>query len=213
MSGISPELGKWKNHARELQATALLRVAEQGFEVESEAKSDQFRRLRYLMTTPPIMLPSLFDYFQETADDFYKEAATALKMGATQAVVLGIFKMLTQACNETTLEPREVVIDSLKIKKTPPTEVAFKGNTALVDQATTEGQKDAIKKILQLTQGETPLMRYKKDLIENRLQPDLAKAGHSFVSLPTRIEGVDLRLQYAEAEQIPKLSFIVRPLQ
>lgn len=219
MTENSPELVKWKNHARELQIAEILKGASNDVKVEIDlnfdVNPDQFSRFADLMETPPILLPTVLERFQETEEDFYSKAAEVLKLSAKYALIAGVLAALAQVCNETASKPRRIAVDSIALEKTSLIEAAFKNHSEKAALALGGGRDEAIVEILKYTEDKkkTPLMRYKRDWVEKRLQPDPTQAGCSFFCLPTKIDGVDLRLLYLESEQVPQLSFEVRSLE
>lgn len=217
MSGISPEEIEWRNHARELQAAKIFEntSGEIKEEIDRECVIDpgKFWALDSLMKTPPILLPSVFERFQETEEAFYSKAAEALRLSAKQAMIVTVLASLAQVCSEAASKPKIIAFDSFKPEQAVTVEAAFRNYSGHAVLALADGRAEAIIPILESIQGETTLAGYKRNLVEKRLLTDPAEAGSSFMSIPTRLEGVDLKLTYKNTEQSPQLALIIRPLQ
>lgn len=83
--------------------------------------------------------------------------------------------------------------------------------TTILNEA--EEHEEAAKKLLTLTQGEIPLMRYRRDLAIQKFSLS-STLDHGLLGyIPTKIEGVDLRLWYPRADTLPRLSFMVKPFE
>lgn len=212
MSAPLPEIVRWKYHARELQANAIIEQADRSIALEVEAHADQFRRLNAILATPPIFLSSVINSFQEDEEQFYIKASTALGILAKRVRTLDVLKRLAKACGEEALPVfKEVAIDFIDHTTSLPVKLVFKNREAVLEQMVSEGREEAVKKILDLTQGEVPLMRYRRDLaiIKFPLSPTIDQGLLGYA--PTKIDNVDLRFYYSKTETLPHLSFGVNP--
>lgn len=207
MSAPLPEVLQWKYHARELQTNIIVEQANRSINVEVEANANQFRRLDAILMTPPTFLGLAIRGFQEGEERFYIEAGTALRILAKRVKILDVLMRLAKACGEKTPGVKEVAIDFVDSTTPLPIRLAFKNREEMLKQMVSEGREEAAKQMLNLTQGEIPLMRYRRDLAIIKL-PLSSTIDHGLLGyVPTKIDGVDLRFWYSKAETLPHLSF------
>jgi len=96
---------------------------------------------------------------------------------------------------------------------TPPPNLAllFYQNSSQIEEAMTSARNTATHIILTEIQGETPLLPYKRRILE-RLTPIFGGAGNCTLGfLPTRLDHVDLRYLYEEGNETPHLSLTFLP--
>lgn len=211
MSASLPEIVRWKYHARELQVNGIVKLADTSINAEVESNADQFRRLDAILMTPPTFLRFVIDSFQESEEQFYAESSTALRILAKRVRVLNVLMTLARACSGENPGSKEVAIDFVDSTTPLPIRLAFKNREEMLQQMVFEGREEAARQILNLTQGEIPLMRYRRDLAARKfaLSPTIDQGLLGYV--PTKIDNVDLRLWYSKTETLPHLSFKLKP--
>lgn len=213
MSPLLPEIVKWRYHARELQATAIFEEADDGLNTEIATNTEQFKRMDAVLLTPPVMLDSVVGNFHESKDQFYAGVIDALRILAKRVRTLEVLMRLAKVCRDETTGTKEVPIDFVDLTVPSPIREAFKGREEVFEQAVTEGREDASKRLLSLTQGEIPLMRYRRDLASMKLALSPTLDGGVLGYIPTKLDEVYLKFWYPKAEVSPKLSFMVKPFE
>lgn len=195
-------------YTRQLQVGAIFHSAEEAINNEINDSRGNFQKLDSLLTTPPILLDSLFRSSGLGREDFLKQAAGAAKITAKREKVLIVILGLYEACQADIHSFKEVPIDLANVTIPPSIKLIFKEDLDLLTTTVAEGREEGTGALLQLVQGDTPLMRYRRDLA-HRFELQDALDGGQIGYIPTQIPKVNLKFWYERTERIPKLAFQV----
>lgn len=208
---LDPSLIEAQYHCRELQAQALFQKAVNDSKVKLEDPDESSRLLALALATPPFLLETAI---KETGID-EKELLNRITPSATESAKLGktlhILKMLFHACAADNNRLTEVAIDTVDNRLPKALQVIFINNLQALRDISEDGSEQAALNVLNHVQGSTLLIRYRKDLVGNKINLKPAMNDGEVGSLPTVLPNVDVRYYYPKDQQNPTLSLVVNP--
>lgn len=216
MSVDKKELVQAQYHFRHLQ---LIKLAEEvGLNLDLDFKSFFESNQRSgkifaaLMMTPQVFIEALFKAnTPKMQDDLWEEATKCLTIVAKSAYSQNIGRELIKASDPETQGGKFVELDSFRTEPPVSLTLAFATNSDALEIGHMRGKGEAIDYLLGKFSGETPLMRYRKDLLEKVVPLSVSqKNGISVGYLPTIVTGLNLRLLYTLETNMPTLSFYLK---
>lgn len=206
------EILEWKYQARRAQVQAIFTNADYLTNQEMGLNADNMEILSSLLLCPPIMVPELIKQSGLGEENFYQRAGIATKLTAKRVRVLEILLMLVDACDPKTRFSREIPIDRIDLTVPAQLRLAFKNTPELLDRVVELGREEAAISCLKFVEGQTPLMRYRRDISQGRFEFTPTLDGGITGFAPTRIEAVCLKFWYPGQERMPKLALRVSEL-
>ena len=195
-------------YARQLQVEDITRLAEKSIGLEINSAREDFQILKGLLTTPPILHESIIRASGLNKVSFFEQAGRAAKVSAKREKILIVLLGLGNACNADIRSFREIPIDSANVTIPPSIKLAFKDDLDLLTQVVSEGREEGTGSLLEILQGETPLMRYRRDLAQ-RFDLKDAFDGGQIGYIPTKIPNVNLKFWYERTDKMPLLALQV----
>lgn len=206
------ELLKYQYQARERQVIAILEKTNLEFIDEIQAEPRSFSALDTLLTTPPILLRPLVSAMGHSEDEFFNSTFKAAEITAKRAFVLEVLLELLKTCDFENRGSREVGIDLHALMIPQPFRRAYADHPELLDRAATSGKESGVLRLFSILEDETPLMRYRSDIVNGRFETFRSLDGGVICFLETKIPGVSLRLWYPRLERLPITSLAVKDL-
>ena len=161
-----------------------------------------------MLTNPPILHESIIRASGLNKVSFFEQAGRAAKVSAKREKILIVLLGLGNACNADIRSFREIPIDSANVTIPPSIKLAFKDDLDLLTQVVSEGREEGTGSLLEILQGETPLMRYRRDLAQ-RFDLKDAFDGGQIGYIPTKIPNVNLKFWYERTDKMPLLALQV----
>ena len=195
-------------YARQLQVEDITRLAEKSIGLEINSAREDFQILKGLLTNPPILHESIIRASGLNKVSFFEQAGRAAKVSAKREKILIVLLGLGNACNADIRSFREIPIDSANVTIPPSIKLAFKDDLDLLTQVVSEGREEGTGSLLEILKGETPLMRYRRDLAQ-RFDLKDAFDGGQIGYIPTKIPNVNLKFWYERTDKMPLLALQV----
>ena len=104
---------------------------------------------------------------------------------------------------------KEVLIDQYTHRVGNLFKLSFKENPDMLMDVIEESQVQGTTVLLEAVQGEIPLVKYRRDTIEARINLTQSIDGGAIGYLGTKIPSVRLKLWYQKESRLPQLSFTV----
>ena len=195
-------------YTRQLQVEAINRMAEETIGLEIKSAREDFQILEGLLTNPPILHGSIIKASGLDKVSFFEQAGRAARVASKREKLLIVLLGLGEACNADMRSFREIPIDSANVTIPPSIKLAFKDELDLLTQVVSEGREEGTGSLLEILQGETPLMRYRRDLAQ-RFDLKDAFDGGQIGYIPTKIPNVNLKFWYERTDKMPLLALQV----
>lgn len=175
-----------------------------------EDGKDHFRVLDLFLSMPPIMLPAVFKDWEEKREDYYSLALFAVKAFSKKVKTLNILADLRNVAGlEST---HEVAIDMVDLTTPEALTNVFRDYQVMLEKTIEGGREEGVQMVLNLVEGEIPLLRYRNDIARKKFNLSSTLKGETLGFVPTKMEGIDLKFWYPEKNTLPKLSFVVKSL-
>lgn len=203
------EMIDYLHHARELQVSAIKQHTEESLRQEFLASFVSTKALSLLLLTPPVVLPKIMEEMAGSKENFFDLVYPAAVITTKGHFILGSLERLLSACSTDKRGFKEVLIDQYTYQVFTPIKLAFKSNTDMLMNIVEEGYSKGMTALLEVVQGDIPLMKYRRDIVKTRIKLSQSIDGGEIGYLKTKISSVDLKLWYPKDIKLPKLSFIV----
>lgn len=203
------EMIGYRYHARELQITAIRQQTDHFLQQELQAAAESVEALFFLPSTPPIVLPLVMKNIAGSEEAFLNLVYPAVLANLRRDFVLGTLERLVSACATDSRGFKEVSIDQYARIVPSPFRLALKNNTDILMDLIEESDSQGTTALLEALQGDIPLLRYRRDVVEVRLNLSQSIDGGNIGYLRTKVPSVDLKLWYPREEKLPRLSFTV----
>lgn len=199
------EMAEYKYHARDLQVKAM----------NEKALASAIQELSEL--PPTIVKLKIVNNLVEIPHDvsiekLLSDAAEANKLGVRTTLLIGILKELQEACSSSRSGLKHISLER-KASVLLPIETLFRGVQGpenLLNSSTERGVNEAFSLLSTILETEFPIMPYRLDLIQNKINlvPDLSRGLIGFI--PTNIPNVDYKLWYPKKVVHPQSSLVIK---
>lgn len=201
-------------HCRQLQIKKILTETTQKFFSDSKNFTDEEIALYNLLNSPRYKIEILMQSHPSEIEEIYQKAAISVRSVAEKGHVMDTLDRLVEMSKPDNRQISEVEIEYPNNTLPLVYKAAFYKHEELLASAAMHGRDNAWKTILQVMEGNVPLMRLKYDLAVKKNLPLREGINGAYVaSLPTKVANVDLRYFYPKNEQTPRLSFVVLPFK
>lgn len=207
-----PEMIDYLHHTRELQVTAIRQHTDESLQQELFATAKSAEALSLLLLSPPIVLPRVMENIAGSKEAFFNLVNPTVLVILKGDFVLSALERLLIACSSDSRGFKEVSIDQYTCIVPSPIRLAYKDNTDTLMDVIDESHSQGTTALLEAVQGDIPLARYRKDIVETRLNLSQSIDGGAIGYLKTIIPSVSLKLWYPKEVKLPRLAFTVEDI-
>lgn len=204
-----PEKIDYLHHARELQVADIKQHTEESSHRELLELPESVKAFVALRHTPPITLPMLMEDTAGSEEAFFDLIYPAALAIAKGGFVLDILEKLLAACSCVSGGYKEVLVDQKTYRVPPPFKLAFRSNPDFLRNVLDKSCFQGTVTLLEAVQGRIPLMKYRRDMVETRINLSRSIDGGAIGYLETKIPSVNLKLWYPKEERLPQVGFTI----
>lgn len=199
------------------RTTQVQRIMDQAKRANlEEISSDQDHAGRILlveaMMTPPILFKIFLKNLQLSYPEFL-DKISAHSLSMVKWIGVGVnLGSLSRACQPSQHQLCELSIDETNLLLYFSPRQLYSSDQTALTTIIKEGTGQAVFKVLELIQVEDiPLIRYRRNLLQQRVRLKPTSFSGETGFLPTKITGVEVRFFYPKDQNLPILSLVVNP--
>ena len=162
--------------------------------------------------TPPIGFPDMLRFYGLSVDEFFAKIRSEVVNFGKLARMLHILSDLERACSPDNKNLSEIPIDIVDEVLPVVYKALYIDRMGELREINAQRLDLASTGIMKLLEGTTPLIRYRKDIVQAHfeLKPGFT-AGTQITEFPTKVPNVNLVCFYPREKNIPQLSLLIEP--
>lgn len=196
------------SHARVLQITAILEQTARRY-VDDATHSPHATIFANFLINQAIYTDVIAEKFGLTREEYYNRVSEYVQMLHRNHFVLEVLSHVKKMAENSGNKFQEALLDNQPYNIALSLENIFPEMSDVESTKVHEGKARAINSLLDLIEGDIPLIRYRRDIAKKMFGTKEGYGGSEIAYVQTGILGVNLKMVYPRDDKFPILSLVI----